>query len=318
MKTTLLLTLSLLAITSYTQINLDSGLVAHYAFEGNGNDSSPNAFHGAVSNVTYSVGVYGAPNSSALFNGSDSSYIDCGPDNRGISDTIAISAFIRTTFNGIGDVVSKYDPGNDRGYHLQLSLGKIRFAGRDGGGNYRSTGFSLSTINDSLWHHVLGVVRGNTWLLYIDCSLEGAQSNATVGPDISSNAELGIGKDVFGNAKFLDCEVDEVRIYNRELWPDEMDSLCATAVFAEIETLPNNLPHIQVYPNPAQNEIAIVADQSLENANIAIYDLSGKRVLSVVNNTATALVNVSDLQQGNYIIHITQSDQVFTSKFVKL
>jgi hypothetical protein len=318
MKTTLLLALICLSISSFTQINLDSGLVAHYAFESNTNDLSTNAITGTASNVVYSTGVYGAPNSSVVFDGTDSSFVDCGADNRGIVDTIAVSAFIRTTFDGIGDIVSKYDPGNDHGYHFQISLGNIRFAGRDGGGGYRSTGFSLTTINDSAWHHVLGVVRGNTWLLYVDCVLEGAQSNTTTSPDISSIAELGIGKDVFSNQKFLDCEVDEVRIYNRELHQDEMDSLCATAVFASIEDLPEKESiHFNVYPNPASNEIAIVSDLDLIGAKVEVYALSGTIVKQAICKSNTPVIPISDLHAGQYVLKVISEGAILTKKFIK-
>lgn len=306
------------SLGTYSQINLDSGLVAYYPFEGNADDMSVNALDGTPFNVVYGQGVYGPPDSSIFFNGTDTSYVDCGTDNRGITDTIAVSCFFRTSFNGIGDIVSKYDPGNDRGYHLQMNLGKIRFAGRDGGGSYRSTGLSLTTVNDSAWHHVLGVVRGNTWLLYIDCNLEGAQSNATANPDISSNAELGIGKDVFGNAKYLDCEVDEVRIYNRELWPDEMDSLCATAVFAKIDEPSEKPAELSVYPNPVEDVLIITSNISLANSQIEIYNLSGQKVSSRISENSAIKLDVSLMESGNYIIRVIQKNKIFYSRFLKL
>lgn len=317
MKTTLLLLLLSISFGAISQINLDSGLVAYYPFEGNADDMSVNALDGTPFNVVYGQGVYGPPDSSIFFNGSDSSYVDCGTDNRGITDTIAISCFFRTSFNGIGDIVSKYDPGSDRGYHLQMNLGKIRLAGRDGGGSYRSTGLSLTTVNDSAWHHVLGVVRGNTWLLYIDCNLEGAQSNTTVNPDISSNAELGIGKDVFGDAKYLDCEVDEVRIYNRELWPDEMDSLCATAVFAKIPESEENPVNLNIFPNPANDLITITSTQSLENSKVQIYSMNGKMLLSKEIFESTIELDVTSFECGTYIVRIIQNNQTLHKRFIK-
>jgi Concanavalin A-like lectin/glucanases superfamily/Secretion system C-terminal sorting domain len=317
MKTTLLLIFLSTGISTFSQINLDSGLVAYYPFEGNANDLSINALNGTASNVIYSVGVYGAPDSSILFDGTVNSYVDCGIDNRGLTDTVAISVFFRTTFNGIGDVVSKYDAGNDRGLILEMSLGKIRFAGRDGGGIFHSTGFSLSAVNDSMWHHVLGVVRGNTWLLYIDCNLEGAQSNTTVGPDFSSNANLGIGKDVFSDAKYLDCEVDEVRIYNRELWQDEMDSLCATAVFASLEDLPKKEFHLQIYPNPANNQIAIATDLSMYNATIQIYSANGRLMMTEFPTQETPVIDINQLSSGMYILKIISEGDIVVSKFLK-
>jgi len=308
----------LFSFSSQSQINLDSGLVAHYPFEGNANDLSTYAFNGTASGETYLTGVYGAPNSSIAFNGTTSSYVDCGADNRGITDTLSISVFVKTTFNGIGDIVSKYDPGSDEGYHFQISLGEIRLAGRDGTGNYRQTGFSSTLINDGAWHHVLGVVRKNTWLLYVDCTLEGAESNAAVNPDISSDAELGIGKDVFNDQKFLDCQVDEVRLYNRELSVEERDSLCATAVFAGIPEKYKNTSQLHLYPNPANDQIAITGPSTLEKASISIYNLSGKLIQSESNLKATPILDISDLEPGNYIIKVINETAIFTEKFVKL
>lgn len=314
----LLLFIGVFSLNTQSQVNLDQGLVAHYPFEGNADDASTNAFNGTASGETYLTGVYGAPNSSISFNGTTSSFVDCGADNRGITDTLSISVFVKTTFTGIGDIVSKYDPGSDEGYHFQISLGTIRLAGRDGSGNYRQTGFSSTLINDGAWHHVLGVVRKNTWLLYVDCTLEGAESNAAVNPDISSNAELGIGKDVFNDQKFLDCQVDEVRLYDRELTVDERDSLCATAVFAGVPKQSTESVHFQVYPNPANDQIAITAESTLENATINIYTISGKLVLSKSNLKATPIIDVSQLETGNYIIKVINDAAIYTERFVKL
>lgn len=306
--------ISLMAGVSFAQINLDSMLVAHYPFEGNGNDLSTFGINATTSGESYSTGVYGAPNSAIVFDGTVNSYADAGTDNRTISDTITVSAFVRTTFDGIGDIVSKYDPGSDEGYHLQISLGKIRFAGRDGGGTYHSTGFSLTDINDSSWHHIMGVVRGNTWLLYVDCTLEGAQSNSTMNPDLSSNAQLGIGKDVFSDQKYLDCEVDEVRIYNRQLWQDEMDSLCATAVFASLPGTKNKEVHFNMYPNPAQDKIAIATDENLAGSQIEIYDLSGKLVLSQEAVSHTPIIDISSLSNGTYVLHLKSNTGLFSER----
>ncbi len=318
MKNFTLLLLLLPLNSLIAQVNLNQNMVAYYPFEGNADDLSGFSFDGTPTDVTYSIGVYGAANSSAVFNGTSTSFVDCGTHNRDIVDTMSISVFVRTTFDGIGDIVSKYDPGNDEGYHLQISLGQIRLAGRDGSGTYRQTGFSATTINDSLWHHVLGVVRGDTWLLYVDCVLEGAETNPGPTPDISSSAELGIGKDVFADQKFLDCEVDEVRMYTRVLNSDERDSLCATAVYAGIESHPEqDEPHLQVYPNPANSQIAIAGSTTLEKAVIEIFDLSGKMVLRKTNLSATPILDISALEKGNYIIKVIEDKQVSTQKFIK-
>ena len=301
------------------QVNLDSGLVAYYPFEGNANDLSNNAIHGTASGISYSTGVYGTANSSVVFYGTDSSYVDCGADNRGIDDTLVISAFVRTTFDGIGDIVSKYDPGNDEGYHFQISLGQVRLAGRDGSGTYRQTGFSTTLINDSLWHHLLGVIRGNTWILYVDCNLEGAESITFPTPNVASNAELGIGKDVFSDQKYLDCEVDEVRLYDRLLTQDERDSLCATAVYASMEEplQAESKSHFNVYPNPTNGSIAITTEEYLNEAVVKIYDISGQLLMQEEVNGLTPVIDLTFLESGNYIIHLQNKEKSYYSRLIK-
>ncbi|MFT4600564.1 MAG: hypothetical protein ACI857_000739 [Arenicella sp.] len=319
MKKLLLALLLLPMLNAHSQVNLNQNMVAYYPFEGNANDLSGFSFDGAAFGETYATGVYGAPNSSIQFDGTSGSYVDCGAHNRDIIDTMSISVFVRTTFDGIGDLVSKYDPTNDEGYHFQISLGKIRLAGRDGSGTYRQTGFSSTSINDSLWHHVLGVVRGDTWLLYVDCNLEGAETTPGPTPDVSSAAELGIGKDVFADQKFLDCEVDEVRIYTRVLNQDERDSLCATAVFAGLENFEKkDINHLQVYPNPSNSQIAIAGNSTLQNATIEIYDLSGKLVLTETNLSSTPIIDIQSLENGNYILKAIDADQITSTRFVKI
>jgi len=72
-----------------------------------------------------------------------------------------------------------------------------------------------------------------------------------------------------------------------------------------------------VSPNPAQNEI-FVQNESFEGGyNIAIYDLSGKQVHSSSASQALASINISDLPNGLYIMHISGNNTQSTVKFIK-
>jgi len=51
------------------QINLDSGLVAHYPFNGNANDESGNANHGTVNGATHTTDRFGNANKAYCFDG---------------------------------------------------------------------------------------------------------------------------------------------------------------------------------------------------------------------------------------------------------
>ena len=76
----ILLTILLLSISVRGQkINLDSGLVACYPFNGNANDQSGNGYNGIVNGATLTSDRFGNPNSAYTFNGINN-YI-YAPDN---------------------------------------------------------------------------------------------------------------------------------------------------------------------------------------------------------------------------------------------
>jgi len=71
---------------------------------------------------------------------------------------------------------------------------------------------------------------------------------------------------------------------------------------------------ISIYPNPVQNELFVV----LKNQQITkmdVLDLSGKVVLSI--NTTVNSINISDLNQGVYILKLYTQNSVANTRFVK-
>jgi len=69
---------------------------------------------------------------------------------------------------------------------------------------------------------------------------------------------------------------------------------------------------ISVYPNPT-NSILYV--NGMENANIQLFDLTGKLLINQQN--ADNQINVSSLQNGIYSIKITNESGTVIRKFVK-
>lgn len=70
---------------------------------------------------------------------------------------------------------------------------------------------------------------------------------------------------------------------------------------------------ITIYPNPATNKLNIRSYKSLEQ--IEIYNFSGQLVKSIQN--AVTSVNISDLENGFYLLRLTSSDSVQSFKFLK-
>jgi hypothetical protein len=66
---------------------------------------------------------------------------------------------------------------------------------------------------------------------------------------------------------------------------------------------------IQVYPNPAAEQIQIQANSDFQPTQLTITDITGRQVYSqklVMNGGAPATINVSALAAGTY--HLTLSD----------
>lgn len=73
---------------------------------------------------------------------------------------------------------------------------------------------------------------------------------------------------------------------------------------------------IEIYPNPATDEITI--ESFSDNATITIVDISGKIVLEQKMDDYVIAISIADLNNGIYIIKIDNGERVETQKFVKV
>jgi hypothetical protein len=83
---------------------------------------------------------------------------------------------------------------------------------------------------------------------------------------------------------------------------------CTTGV---IET---TLPDIHIFPNPSTDWIKI--DGLKETFHVQIFDIAGKLVLSQECQIEET-INISGLNAGMYIVHVQNSEGVFSTKLVK-
>jgi len=82
--------------------------------------------------------------------------------------------------------------------------------------------------------------------------------------------------------------------------------------------LENSTNEILIYPNPiTENKALNINFNKAINAHINIYDLTGKLVLSdEVLNASTQQINISDLNDGIYMIQIVRDNVSITRKIV--
>ena len=295
------------------QINLDSSLVAYFPFNGNANDESTFGVDGIVNNASLATGILGDDNGAYFFNGIDA-FIDCSAENRNVTNVLSISAFIKTNSSGVMDVINKYNWGEDKGYHLQINESFARVGGRDHSGSYYTTGHSISSVNDNEWHHLVAIINMNTWQIWVDCNMEIEINTSTNFPIFANTAHFSIGMDHYEGDQFFEGTIDEVRLYNRVLTDEEINSLCDFQS-TKIDDLNQKTNFIKLYPNPATEILNIEFEEFNTSAFIEIVDSQGNVILSkeVISNREE--IDLSNFHKGVYILVVRSEKLFITEKF---
>ena len=91
-------------------------------------------------------------------------------------------------------------------------------------------------------------------------------------------------------------------------------SLCSTLGVDEVSLSDN----ISIYPNPAKNNLNILATSNLQLELATIFDVRGRQVITKDLNSSNSLntIDVSQLQAGVYFIKIDLDTISTTKKFI--
>jgi hypothetical protein len=209
-----------------------SGLIAEWKFEGNGSDTSNNGNSGTVFNPAYAPGVAGQ----ALQLDGASTYA-AFPDSPSLNPTTAmtISAwYFAAPFSGSGN-----DPIVDKGapfhsppyyqYHLGVSGTQYPVPGTVGatfalsaGGN-TGGGTAPGTLVNGRWTHYVATYDGSESRFYADGVL--IQSNPSTGTLATFGRPVMVGRFVNLPQFFLPGAVDEIRLFDRAVSPEEAELL---------------------------------------------------------------------------------------------
>lgn len=200
---------------------IDQSCVGYWKLDeasGNIKDWSGNGNTGTAYNLTYSQpGKFGT---ACSFNGT-TSYVDCGTGsslNMGTNDfTIHVWAKAISDITGRG-IVDRGGWGNI-GYFISQAYSPANsyyFGVRDSGG-YKAVPIGLSSTFD--WTHIVGIKTNNHIEVWKNC-VKVATYDVAIGSLNNPTRSLLIGKS-YDNYYFNGL-IDEVRIYNRALSPQEI------------------------------------------------------------------------------------------------
>lgn len=74
----------------------------------------------------------------------------------------------------------------------------------------------------------------------------------------------------------------------------------------------SNMQNLRVYPNPVRENLTIINDQNI--SSVRIFDITGRVVFNADINDITAEINVSDFNQGVYVVQIISGNEVSSRK----
>ena len=230
MKTRMFAVLTAALAISAAYADPTNDLIAYFPFNGNANDASGQGHLGTATNGFWTSNRFGFSLAAYDLNGSNS-YVDI-PHQASIALTtnFTLSAWIYQ--RGVGTtgyrIIDKCDAGVADGvtfdsYACDGTGNRLRLQGVAGGpcNVNGSTDYSLAA-----WHHVVATVSGSDGKVYLDGNLDGSGSVGTI-PDNPLDVYIGRAHPSggAGHAEWFNGVIDDVRIYNRALSPEEVKEL---------------------------------------------------------------------------------------------
>lgn len=116
-------------------------------------------------------------------------------------------------------------------------------------------------------------------------------------------------KDV-GNFTHYACA--QYAVLNAKFFFDSLRTGCATS----INEIDKDIA-LSLYPNPAQNSIAIAVNENMQEASIDIYALDGKVQQSSIFSGNKTEVSIDNLTAGIYLLKLSSGSSMLTKRFVK-
>jgi len=217
---------------------LDDGLLAHYTFDGNANDSSGNGINATIVGATLSNGVNGSANSSYYFNGT--SYMSVQNNLIPISNSFTWSLWAKTPNPGNYSLIEAASMGDNT---LSPYMGVNTQAGYTLFFTYDGT-ISGSANDANAFYSYSSAIQANQWMMLTVASsaLDNKRTFYVNGMETGSYFSTSYGQQVggliFGADRFsvqrddgyLTGYLDNIRIYDRTLSGSEIATIYAQEV----------------------------------------------------------------------------------------
>jgi prepilin-type N-terminal cleavage/methylation domain-containing protein len=196
------------------------GLIAWWRFNGNANDDTSYANHGAITNAVLTTGKNGTGSGAYNFNGVDR-YISFGNSTLFNQPDISFTAWIKpVATSGLQEIIAK-----ELQYKLRLNGSSLETLVSNSGTAWNTTITASASLSAGSWQHVAVTIDSvaRKVIMYKD----GAALNNTTfaGPITAFNTRTVFAATHSPNAEMFNGDMDDLRIYNRALLPTEVQSI---------------------------------------------------------------------------------------------
>lgn len=227
----LTITLISLYLFGFSQVNLTTGLVAHYPLNGNANDISGNAINGTINNVSLTSDRTGAPNNAYYFS-SINSFIELPYSNLynfAPSGTFTISVWVLPDqgYSWPAQAVVVKSPPNPNYLASQWNYGTyiLNYKAMGGfGGNHVLNGTTTLT-STTCWYNIVQTYDNGKWNMYVNGVLESSDITQTRFILQDGFSKIVFGKKGESDGDYYKGKMDDIRIYNRVVTSDEIAAL---------------------------------------------------------------------------------------------
>jgi len=294
-----------------------NGLIGYWPFNGNANDESGNGNNGIVRGATLTADRFGNANSAYTF--IDTCNIDCGnASSLGLttSNTVTISYWTKSSVSAF-PFISKYQSyaASNSNYFVGAAATGISNSVRITGNGQNNYDYS---VIPSQWNYVCVIFEGtiDSALVYIN-GIYIDKKYLNYSTQISTQSLI-FGPRVYTSYPQSNGQLDDIRIYNRALNSDEINTLYHEDGWLGMNEFTTENA-FSVYPDPANDNITIESTSlnNIKDEIISIYNIQGQLLmqqpmLKLINN-----IDILSLESGLYIIKIKTKNRVVIKKFIK-
>jgi hypothetical protein len=219
---------------NYQRMPSLSGLVAHWKFDGDTRDASPLGNHAQpVKGEVYTADRQGRPGRALLFDG-QGDYLNVGTGNGLDPAYLTVSAWVHPVESKRMVIVGKTNHTMDLDASYALSLELFQYPIMPRGHIKRNSMCASHTEPERVngkafplqrWTHVALTWDGADFKVYIDGTLSASAPATPGGIDLCSKGTFRIGSWWTADPMYFNGAMDEVRVYNRALGPEEIQQV---------------------------------------------------------------------------------------------